>query len=316
MFKCLSVYLAQLGGYTTLKHSNTQRFKHQIMKKLTYLFIISIFALTACEPYQEADIPLGEAPIEPVFTVEYMQGDSNTIIVTDLSADNFTRVWDFGENADGQTPLKRTSTAVKDTVNYIKAGTYTITLYVSAESGGGTNQSSKTITITNDAVTGCTGTIALLTGDCLPNGKCWTFSQASGAISVGPGPGDGSWYSSPAAGLVPEQYDDSYCFLFDGNEFQYNNNGSTINPYNGYVAEPFNTPAGLTWTYSPGTGQNGNDQIILPDGFFMGTMNSSNVLDIVSISETELTIQAPLLFNDDGTPHTGGGWFQFYFVAI
>ena len=286
------------------------------MKKLIYLFIISMFALTACEPFQDPDVVLGSTPSTPEFSIEYMQGDSNTIIVKDLSAGNFARVWNFGENADGQSPLKQTSTEVLDTVKYIKAGTYTITLYVSGENGGGTAQNSKTITVTNDAVTGCTGTVALLTGDCLPSGRCWTFSQASGAIAVGPGPGDGSWYSSPAAGLVPEQYDDSYCFLFDGSEFQYNNNGSTINPYNGYVAEPFNVPPGLTWTFSEGTGLNGVDQIILPDGFFMGTMNASNVIDIVAISETELTLQAPMLFNDDGTPHTGGGWFQYYFVAI
>ncbi|MFK7951148.1 MAG: hypothetical protein AB8G11_26440 [Saprospiraceae bacterium] len=286
------------------------------MKKLTYLFILSIFGFTACEPFQDSDITLSDAPSVPELSVEFMQGDPNTVIVKDLSAGNFSRVWDFGENEDGQKPIKRTSTNIIDTVSYLKAGTYTITLYVSAESGGGTNQSSETITIANDAQTGCTGTIAFLTGDCLPNGKCWTFSQAAGAISVGPAPGDGSWFSSDAGDLVPEQYDDSYCFLFDGNSFQYNNSGSTINPYNGYVAEPFNVPSDLTWTYSPGTGQNGNDQIIIPNGFFMGTMNSSNVIDIVSISETELTVQSPMLFNEDGTPHTGGGWFQFYFVAI
>lgn len=315
MFKCLSVYLAQLGDYTTLKHSNTQRSKHQIMKKLTYLFIISIFALIACEPYQEADIPLGAAPIEPMFTIEYMQGDSNTIIVTDLSTDNFARVWDFGENADGQRPLKRTSTAVKDTVNYLKAGTYTITLHVSAESGGGTNQSSKTITITNDAVTGCTGTIALLTGNCLPNGKCWTFSQAAGAITVGPAPGDGSWFSSQAGNLAPEQYDDSFCFLFDGNEFQYNNNGGTVNPFNGYAVEPFNGPANPTWTYSPGTGLNGVDQIILPVGLFLGVRDASNVCDIITISDTELVVRAPIV-NADGTLNSNNGWFELYFVAM
>lgn len=286
------------------------------MKKLTYLLILSIFGLTACEPFQNPDISLEAAPAVPEFSVEVMSGNPNMIIVKDLSSGNFSRVWDFGENADGQRPIKQTSTNTIDTVNYLRAGTYTITLYVSAENGGGTNQSSKTITIADDAQAGCTGTIALLTGNCLSSGKCWTFSQAAGAISVGPAPGDGSWFSSAQGDLVAEQYDDAYCFLFDGSSFQYNNNGSTINPYNGYVAEPFNVPADLTWTYSPGTGLNGRDQIILPSGFFMGTMNSSNVLDVVSISETELTIQAPMLFNDDGTPHTLGGWFQFYFVAI
>jgi PKD repeat protein len=286
------------------------------MRNLAYLFSILIVVLVAsCEPYQDQDIVLGDAPATPEFTIELMPGDSNTIIVTDLSEGNFARVWNFGENADGQTPLKKTSTAVKDTVTYVKAGTYTITLYVSAQSGGGTNQNSKTVTIENDAATTCSGTVALLTGDCLPNGRCWTLSQAAGAITVGPAPGDGSWYSSPAGGLVPEQYDDSYCFLYIGNEFQYNNNGGTVNPFIGYVVEPFTVPDDAEWTYSPGTGQGGVDQIILPVGLFMGVRDASNVLDIISISETELVVRAPIV-NEDGTPNNNGGWFELYFVAI
>ena len=232
----------------------------------------------ACEPFQEPDIPLGTPPATPEFSVEMMPGDSNTFIVKDLSSGNFTRVWDFGENADGQRPLKQTSRLAIDTVTYLKAGDYTITLYVSAESGGGTSQNSKSINVANDAQTGCSGTVALLTGDCLPAGRCWAFSQDAGAITVGPAPGDGSWFTSNAGSLPPEQSDDAYCFFLDGSEFQYNNNGATINPYNGYVAEPITIPPDMTWTYSPGTGLNGNDQVILPTGSFMGTMNASNVL--------------------------------------
>jgi PKD repeat protein len=284
------------------------------MKKLTYLFILSIFAFAACEPYQDADIALGVAPGTPEFSIEYAQGDSNTIIVKDLSSGNFSRVWNFGENADGQRPLKRTSTFGIDTVTYIKAGTYTITLYVAAEGGGGTAQNSKTITVANDAVTGCSGTVALLTGDCLPTGRCWVFSQVAGAITVGPSPGDGSWYASPAAGLVGDQYDDSFCFFLDASEFQYNNNGLTVNPFDGYQAQAFNYPSDMTWTFSPGTGDGGKDQIILAPGLFMGVRDAGNVLDIVTISETELVVRAPIV-NVDGTPNSNNGWFELYFVA-
>lgn len=284
------------------------------MKKLSYLFILSLLAFAACSPFQDADINLGTPPASPDFSVEMMPGDSNTFIVKDLSSGNFTRVWNFGTNADGQTPLKRTSTLAIDTVTYLKAGTYTITLYVSASNGGGTSQNSKTISVANDAQTGCGGTVALLTGDCLPAGKCWTFSQVAGAVTVGPAPGDGSWYASPAAGLAAEQYDDSFCFFLDGNVFQYNNNGATINPFNGYAAEPFNLPSDLTWTYSPGTGDGGKDQIILGAGLFMGVRDAGNVLDIVSISETNLVVRAPIV-NADGTPNSNNGWFELYFVA-
>lgn len=293
---------------------NNRIINNQIMKKLTYLFILSIFAFAACDPVQDADIELPAAPGTPDFSIEVMQGDSNTIIVKDLSSGNFNRVWNFGENAEGQTPLKRTSTLAIDTVTYLKAGTYTVTLYVSAADGGGSAQNAKTLTIENDAQTGCTGTVALLTGDCLPTGRCWTFSQIAGAISVGPSQGDGSWYSSPASGLVVEQYDDSFCFFLDGNEFQYNNNGLTVNPFDGYVAEAFTGPVDPTWTLSPGTGFGGTDQIILPVGSFLGVRDASNVYDIVSISETELVVQAPIV-NEDGTPNSNNGWFELYFIA-
>ncbi len=284
------------------------------MKKLTYLFILSIFAFAACDPFQDADIDLGAAPTTPDFSVEMMSGDSNTFIVKDLSQGNFTRLWNFGTNANGQSPIKRTSTEIIDTVTFLKAGTYTITLYVSAASGGGTTQNSKTITVANDAQAGCTGPIALLTGDCLPSGRCWTFSQVAGAVTVGPNPGDGSWYASPAAGLVANQYDDSFCFFLNNSEFQYNNNGLTINPFNGYAAEPFTGPANPTWIFSPGTGNSGRDQIILPVGLFLGVRDASNVYDIITLSATELVVQAPIV-NIDGTPNSNNGWFQLSFVA-
>jgi PKD repeat protein len=284
------------------------------MKKLTYLFLLSILVFAACDPSQVDDVELGAAPSAPEFSIEVLQDDPNTIVVKDLSSGNFNRVWNFGKNADGQTPLKPTSTEVMDSVTYLKAGTYTITLYVSSETGGGTAQSSKTIIIADDAVTGCTGIVALLTGDCLPSGRCWTLSQVAGAVTVGPNQGDGSWFTSTTAGLEPDQYDDDFCFFLDNGEFQYNNNGLTINPFDGYQAQVFNYPADLSWTFSPGTGTGGNDQIILAEGLFLGVRDASNVYDIVTISETELVVQAPIV-NEDGTPNVNNGWFELYLVA-
>jgi hypothetical protein len=283
------------------------------MKNTIYLFLLLTLAFAGCDAYQDEDIELGAAPTTPEFSIEVSADDPNTIIVKDLSSGNFTRVWNFGENADGQTPLKRTSTEATDTVTYLKAGDYTITLYVSTETGGGTAQNAKTVVIADDAVTGCSGVIALLTGDCLPGGRCWTFSQEAGAISVGPNPGDFSWFSSPAAGLVPEQYDDSYCFFLDGQVFDYQNSGSTINPFDGYQAQPFDNPADMTWIYSPGTGANGADQLILPVGSFVGVRDASNTADIITISETELVLRAKQVdINGDPTPQ---GWFEIYLVA-
>lgn len=281
------------------------------MKNILYLSIIVFIAFMGCDPYQEADINLGQSPSIPDFSIEFLHGDSNTIIVTDLSQGNFARIWDFGENADGNRPIKQTSTLTTDTVQYSKAGSYTITLHVSAQGGGGTAQNSKTITIANDAQVGCEETIALLTGDCLPAGKCWTFSQVAGAVTVGPNPGDGSWHSSSEGGLEPAQYDDAFCFFIEGASFRYMNNGQTIDPWDGYQAVDYTPPTDHTWTFSPGTGNNGMDQIILTTDSFLGVWDASNVYDIVSLTETELVVQTPFLTQDNGQ-----GWFELYFVAL
>jgi PKD repeat protein len=274
------------------------------MKNL--FFFILLLGLAACDPFQSPEIELPAPPNPPTFSVEFLAGDSNTVIVKDLSEGTFSRVWNFGENENGNTPVKRTSTLETDTVTYQKAGTYTITLHVAASDGGGTAQKSQTITIANDAQLGCSGTVALLTGDCLAAGKCWTFSTAAGAVRVGPTQGDGSWYSSPLNGLQTAQYDDGFCFFADGGVFQYNNNGQTVDPWNGYVPVDFTPPANQTWTFSAGTGEGGKDQIILPTGAFLGVWDDSSLYDILSISENEMVVQTPFL--------AGGGWFELTFV--
>jgi PKD repeat protein len=281
--------------------------KNKTMKKITYLFIATLIGFASCEPFQSEDIVLEAAPDAPQFTMEALPNDPNTIVFKDLSGGNYARVWDFGESEEGKTPLKRTSTLTTDTVTYLKAGTYVVTLHVSAANGGGTAQSSKTLIIENDGQQGCDPKIALLTGDCLPAGKCWTFSTVAGAIGVGPNQGDVSWYNSPLNGLVTDQYDDSFCFFIDGGKFQYNNNGQTIDPFNGYIPVAYTPPTDHTWTFSPGTGAGGRDQVTLTVGSFLGVWDASNVYDIVTLTENELVVETPFL--------NGGGWFKLYFVA-
>ena len=118
------------------------------------------------------------------------------------------------------------------------------------------------------------------------------------------------------AGLVPEQYDDSYTFTTEGN-YGYNNNGGTINPFEGYVVNELVVPDTLNYLLNEGAGINGEDQILLlpdNDGFcwFMGVWDCGPSYDILELTEDRLVVMAPLM-NGDCT--NGEGYFTLIFAA-
>lgn len=266
-----------------------------------YLLSLGVLlAFSACAPYEDNDIILPPAPGAPSITVEPVAGDPNRVVVKDASSGFFSRVWDF----PGGTPAK--STLAIDTVFYQSKGDYIVTMYASAEGGGGTSQVSSTINIAQDAQPTCDPQTGLLTGDCEGPGKCWTFSQEAAAVRVGPQPGSSEWYTSPVNGLQAAQYDDAFCFYFAGGHFQYNNNGQTVDPFNGYQVVNYSPPTNLTWFISKGTGQNGADQIILPTGAFLGVWDSGPVYDIATLTANKLVVRSKIVNTD--------GWFELTFV--
>jgi hypothetical protein len=273
-----------------------------------FLYIALILPVFwSCAPFEDPDIDIGPLPSAPNFSAEVMADDSNRVIIKVLSEGYFDLLWDL----PGGEP--KTSKKTVDTVLYRKAGTYPITLYVAGEGGGGTASAKKQVTIEKDATLPCDPTLSLLTGDCGAEGKCWTFSKVAGAITVGPTYGSGEWFTSTANGLVPDQYDDQYCFYFDGLVFEYNNNGLTVNPWDGYQAQPLDLPPG-EWIYIKGAGMNGRDQIILSNTHFMGTRDSDNVLDVVILTETQLVVRTRIA-DQNGVP-AAEGWFEFHFEAV
>ncbi|RMF22958.1 MAG: hypothetical protein D6765_13700, partial [Bacteroidetes bacterium] len=262
------------------------------MKK--WIFLLPVLLFAACQPEEDPDIELGPLPAPPEFSMQLSPDNPNVVLLQDLSQGAFARLWEM----PGGTPNSSTEPQVE--VLYAKAGTYTITLHIAAEGGNGTANASKTITIEQDATLACDDKLALLTGDCNAEGKCWTFSTEAGAVTVGSDYGLDDWFTSTANGLQAEQYDDSFCFFFDGFVFVYANNGTTIDPWSGYVPVAYD-PAPTTFTFSPGTGRDGRDQILLPEGYFMGVWDSGNVLDIETLTETELVVRTPIV-DQDGNP--------------
>ncbi len=270
---------------------------------LTLTFILVCFV--ACDPDRDDNYQLGPTPAAPQFTAKLLESDSNRVVVTAQTDGNFQLLWDL----PGGNP--KTSTQALDTILYTDIGDYTITLFVSKTDGNGTVSSSQKISILREAPLECNSKLALLTG-CGSAGKCWTFTTAAGAVKVGPTYGDFSWYTSPVNGLVDAQYDDHYCFTFLHFVFQNKNSGQSVNPWNGYAAEDYN-PGVSEFQYLEGTGTDGRDQIIIPDDQFMGTWDTDNVMDVMSLTDTELVIRAHRRAQN-GVP-TPDGWFENTFVA-
>ena len=275
------------------------------MKKTLFVAILIALAFGNCKPGREDDFQLNDVPALPEFTVEMLAGDSNRVVVKDLSTGNFQRHWDF---SGGQ---PKTSSRAIDTVFYDHKGDYTITLFVSKTDGSGSPSASKQVTILTDAPLVCTPKLAMLTGDCNPAGKCWTLSHEAGAVKVGPTYDDFSWYTSPADGLQSAQYDDGFCFTFENLVFQNRNNGASVDPWTNYSVKPYDPGVG-DFVLLEGTGTLGRDQIVLPDDQFMGVWDCDNVLDVMKLTATELIVRGRQRAQN-GTPLTQG-WFELRFV--
>ncbi len=276
------------------------------MKK-NILVIIAIMAIatTGCKPDRDDVFQLPDPAAAPEFTLEMLPGDSNRVIVKDLSEGNFQRHWDF---AGGQ---PKTSNKAVDTVFYDAKGSYNITLFVSKTDGSGTPSVAKGVTIVKDAPLVCTPKMALLTGDCTPAGKCWTLTHAAGAVKVGPTYDDYSWFTSADGALQNEQYDDGFCFTFENLVYQNRNNGASVNPWDGYQAQPLAT--GLSdFELILGTGILGRDQILLKDDQWMGVWDCDNLLDVVKLTATELVVRGRQRAQD-GAPLVQG-WFELRFI--
>lgn len=276
------------------------------IQRFTIAFLVGLLTIVGCIPERINEASLEGAPGTPEFTIEPVSNNPNKFVIkTDLT-NGFQLLWDLPGGAP------KSSSKALDTVLYSKAGIYKVTLYTSNIDGSGTGIASKTIEVKQDAALSCSPKLALLTGDCLPAGKCWTLSTAAGAVKVGPTYDDFSWFTSTAGSLQAAQYDDRFCFTFEGLKFQNKNNGASVNPWDGYKVQPYD-PGISDFNFLEGTGINNRDQIVIQDNQFMGVWDADNVMDIIKLSKDELVIRARIRAQN-GTPNPEG-WFELTFVA-
>ena len=275
--------------------------------------IALLLVVQGCKPYTEEGIDLPGGPtasiswdfIDAIDSTGQVVGiDSNRVAVNAEAVEGaFLHLWDFG---NGQTSDKPS-----DTTYYPVEGEYTLSY--SVHTAGGMGSASAIVAIDQTLELPCEGTKALLTG--CDNQKTWKLSNEPGAISVGPAPYSTEWYTSPADGHTEWQTDDQYQFTEDG-AYIYNNNGSTMNPFEGYVETVIEIPP-TTYLLVEGAGTSGEDQITLGSFTetlcgFMGVWDSGPFYDVVEITEDRLVLHGPI---QGGDCIQAEGWFTITFVA-
>lgn len=274
---------------------------------MSSLFVAMVMLLfSSCTPERINERSLDSNPGVPDFTVEVVAGNPNSYVVKSNASNAYQVLWDI----PGGVP--KSSVKALDTISFPKAGVYKITFFASFNDGSGTGVASKTVNIAEDAPLTCSPKFALLTGDCTPAGKCWGLTAAAGAVRVGPTYDQvGEWFTSTAGSLQNAQYDDRFCFTFDGFIFENRNNGASVNPWDGYTVQ--NVNFGVSdFLFTEGTGTNGRDQITLQDDQFMGVWDADNVLDVMKLTKDELVVRARIRM-PNGTP-AAEGWFELTFI--
>lgn len=262
---------------------------------------VALLFIAACKPYEVDDVDISGPTPQVSFSWSYLPDDSNQIVLQSTGESGFLYNWDFGNGQSGS--------GTTDTAYYPVAGDYNVRLTVANRSGTGFASQSVQILTSDDNL--CSNpTLLSLCGSCADvDGERWTFSLDAGAITVGSTPGAGDFFVSTAGGLVVEQYDDFYDFIYEESDFNYINNGLTVFPEAGYEALPYDPDPNATWTFSPGTGIGGADQILLsPETEFMGTKDSGPIYDVVAVTDSTLVVWSEI--------RGGAGWFEFKFVKF
>jgi len=274
-------------------------------KNSVFVICFILAGIIACTPDRDDDYTLKEGTGEVLFTISPLQNDANLFVVEDGTINGFQRIW----HTPGGIPA--TSSRMKDTILFTKKGRYNVRLHVSMLDGSGTRVASKWIDVAKDAELTCDGKLSMLTGNCQEGGKCWTLSREAGAVRVGPSYDDYSWFTSVQNGLQNSQYDDSFCFTFEGLKYENRNAGLSVNPWDGYKAVSYN-PGVSSFTIQNGSGINGRDQLIIPDNQFIGVWDADNVMDIVQLTASKLVVRTRIC-SSSGAPNPEG-WFELTFV--
>jgi hypothetical protein len=278
--------------------SSKRYFSNKIISGIASVMVVMVVMFSCVEDIPDLGLPpnLDDA----AFTIQPDEDSPNRIHFTCNSA-AFLKKWDFdnGTTAQGN----------EVTAEFPLKGKYRIKLTV--YTSGGSISSEQELSIANDDLTLLDLPVYnfLTGGVAAANGKTWVIDAGrAGHFGVGPNPSD------PALGDVPNYYsagpdekvgtglyNDEFTFKLNGFGFiqatagdVYLNNkfgddfpGAFENL--GDKTAPFNPPSGLTWNIS---GPEGNQQLTISPGGFIGYYSGTSSYKIVSVSENELIIRS------------------------
>jgi hypothetical protein len=176
--------------------------------------LITALLFAACTPDFKGE-DLGPLP-QPDF--EVLPGpDANTVVLVNKSDQTSIPYWSVstGANLSGDSAQLR----------LIFAGTYQVTM--TAAGRGGMASVTKDVTITQSDPTACDPSKALgFIAGC--TSKTWKLNPDGGAYKVGPGPDNGSWWSSGVGDVTGRscEFNDEYIFSFNAEgTFVFDNKG-------------------------------------------------------------------------------------------
>lgn len=272
------------------------------MKIIQLLTCITLLVCFACNP-DEDTIELGALPNAPEISVRQLPESPNFVEVELRST---TGIYEFIWDTPGGNP--EFSQAIKDTIFYVSAGEYDISVHISATDGNGTSTAKETVAIAADAQGICDDFLELLTA-C--DTKCWKLSEAPGSVKVGPSELSGEWFTSPS--LDPSQIDDRFCFSAEGFQFEYFSGDGTFSACAGYInVSDFPNPPDTKFSTSPINSEYADIEITFNQEIYLGTEDSGPFYQVASLTEEEMVLLAPIK-PCDGSPSTG--WFTYTFLA-
>lgn len=205
-------------------------FKNNLTRLLVALPICAIM-IASCKYDVREMLPKPVAS----FTVTPVAGIPNKYLLTSTSTNAFRYDWDKAAGLGYVQGLQ------VDTVYFPYMGNYSIKLFVYGHSG--IDSTSQVITVAANDPTACQGTQLGFITSC--TSKKWKLDPDAGAYKVGPGPNDGSWWTSAVGEVAGRscEFNDEYIFEFSANRtFTYDNKGDFYG--DGYLGNN-------TWTCQP-----------------------------------------------------------------
>lgn len=244
-----------------------------------FLFAAVLLLLLGACKYEVKD--LMDKPVAS-FTVTPVAGVPNKYVLTSTSTNSFRYDWDkaMGSFVQGKQV---------DTVYFPYMGNYTIRLLAYGQ--GGMDSTSQVINVAANDPNACNGTQLGFITSC--TSKKWKLDPAAGAYKVGPGPNDGSWWSSGAGDVTWRfcEFNDEYIFTFSAaRSFVYDNKGDfygdgylgdnshTCQPSSNYTAvqAPFGS-GNFTYNFTPNAGVAGLGQLqVVGTGAHIGLQKVRN----------------------------------------